>query len=233
MRCDLRGRGRGEGACEGEGARRMVMAMAMARAHARTRARAGAHASMRGRERMRGRGHRRGCIIYTWRGARARWRGRRRGPVHGRGALQARDELRASTQRNCMQARSARERRGGGMPSAREGKQADANDRRASGSSIETRKPATRRTFSETSKQRGHVHALLIFLLSTRVHEDCQSTPLSISGGKYQLRQKYCTMTRMALSVAQGRRCTTYILCNHGGGASGDGASLSRRSTCG
>ena len=67
----------------------------------------------------------RGCIymLYTvWRGARARWRGRRRGPVHGRGALQARDELRASTQRNCMQARSARERRGGGMPSAREGK---------------------------------------------------------------------------------------------------------------
>ena len=148
--CDATCEGEGEGACEGEGARRMVMAMAMARAHARTRARAGAHASMRGRERMRGRGHRRGCIIYTWRGARARWRGRRRGPVHGRGALQARDELRASTQRNCMQARSARERRGGGMPSAREGngrKQADANDRRASGSSIETRKPATQRTF--------------------------------------------------------------------------------------
>ena len=130
--------------------------------------------------------------ILIWRGARAsaRWRGRRRGSVHGRGALLARDELRASTQRNCMQARSARERRGGGMPSAREGKQADANDRRASGSSIETRKPATRRTFSETSKQRGHVHALLIFLLSTRVHEDCQSTPLSISGGKYQLRRR-------------------------------------------
>ena len=127
MRCDLRGRGRGEGACEGEGARRMVMAMARARAHARTRARAGAHASMRGRERMRGRGHRRGCIIYTWRGARARWRGRRRGPVHGRGALQARDELRASTQRNCMQARSSGEAEAC-MPSACEGKQADAND---------------------------------------------------------------------------------------------------------
>ena len=177
---------------------------------------------MRGRGR--GRGRMRACegesecegegigegvlYILIWRGARAsaRWRGRRRGSVHGRGALQARDELRASTQRNCMQARSARERRGGGMPSAREGKQADANDRRASGSSIETRKPATRRTFSETSKQRGHVHALLIFLLSRRVHEDCQSTPLSISGGKYQLRQKSRADERVLVFVpARGR----------------------------
>ena len=66
--------------------------------------------------------------------------------MHGRGALQARDELRASTQRNCVQARSSGEAEAC-MPSACEGKQADAKDRRASGSSIETRKHATQRTF--------------------------------------------------------------------------------------
>jgi hypothetical protein len=126
MRCDLRGRGRGrmrgrgraadgdgdgdgEGACEDEGEGGGACEHARARANARARASARVY-----------------VIFLIWRGARAsaRWRGRRRGSVHGRGALQARDELRASTQRNCMQARSARERRGGGMPSAREGKQA-------------------------------------------------------------------------------------------------------------
>jgi len=106
----MRGRGRarkgeGEGEGEGEGARRMVMARAMARAHARTRAGAGAHASMRGRERMRGRGHRRGCIIYIWRGAESK--------------------VERAKARVSARARSATS-----MPSAREGKQGPQHESR-------------------------------------------------------------------------------------------------------
>ena len=78
------GDGEGEGACEDEGEGGGACEHARARANARARASA------------------RGCIIYIikpWRGARARWRGRRRGPVHGRGALQ-------KHAMSCVQARS-------------------------------------------------------------------------------------------------------------------------------
>ena len=132
---------------------------------------------------MRGRGHRRGCIIYgegegKVERAKARVSARARSSASTRRtACKHAAELHASTQRT----RAARRRHAGRTREGNrgEGKNCGRSTRRSESCDVDcgsTDDTVARGTFSETRFCRHSLHPLLVFLLSRRVHQNCQST---------------------------------------------------------
>ena len=140
---------------------------------------------MRGRGRMQGRGHRpRGCIIYTW-------RGREQGG-EGEGEGQCTGEELCKHATNCVQARSGTACKHAANASGEaEACRSHARGEQRRRQELRTEHSTKRelrcglwidrryrrpRNFSETRFCRHSLHPLLVFLLSRRVHDNCQST---------------------------------------------------------